>query len=140
MLIENPADWIPHRPPILSVDSVDVVEPGVRGRGSRRFTATEPWLQGHFPDNPVVPGVALIEGVAQTAALVLLAAAGRPGGGFLADVSRFRFKKPVVPPVEVVFEVEIAGSFGALKKVVGRALCGGEVAAEGELVISAEAR
>lgn len=140
MLVSDPRAWIPHRPPILSVDSVDVVEPGVKGRGARRFEATDPWFTGHFPGNPVVPGVALIEGLAQTAAIVLLAAKGGPGGGFLADVSKFRFKVPVVPPVDVAYEVQVAGVFGALCKVTGRVFAGTTLAAEGELVLSAEAR
>jgi 3-hydroxyacyl-[acyl-carrier-protein] dehydratase len=138
MRIDDPREWIPHRPPILAVDAVDVTEPGVRGTGTRAFRADEPLLAGHFPGNPVVPGVALIEGIAQTAAIVLLAKAGRGGGGFLADVSRFRFKRPLVPPVAVTYEVEVLGVFGALSKVRGTAISGGELAAEGELVLSAE--
>lgn len=137
MRIDDPASWIPHRPPILSVDAVEVDEPGVKGRGLRRFAAGDAWLTGHFPGNPVVPGVALIEGAAQTAAIVLLAARGKGGGGFLADVSKFRFKVPVLPPADVVFEIAVAGVFGALCKVSVRVLSGGALAAEGELVLSA---
>lgn len=140
MIISDPGAWIPHRPPILSVDSVHVSEPGVRGRGVRRFEKSDPWLAGHFPGNPVIPGVALIEGMAQTAAIVLLAAKGGPGGGFLADVSKFRFKSPVIPPVDVAFEIEVAGVFGNLCKVTGRVTVGGTLVAEGELVLSAEVR
>lgn len=138
--ISNPADWIPHRPPILAVDSVDVPRPGQAGTGRRRFTPEEPWLAGHFPGNPVVPGVALIEGIAQTAAIVLLSATGQKGGGVLADVSRFRFKAPVIPPADVTYEVEVIGRFGNLCKVVGKAFCRGELAAEGEVVLSADPR
>lgn len=137
MRIDDPAAWIPHRPPILSVDAVEVDEPGVRGRGLKRFEAGDPWLAGHFPGNPVVPGVAMIEGAAQSAAIVLLAAKGRGGGGFLADVSKFRFKAPVVPPADLTFEVAVAGVFGALCKVGVRVLRDGAPVAEGELVLSA---
>jgi 3-hydroxyacyl-[acyl-carrier-protein] dehydratase len=137
MRIDDPASWIPHRPPILTVDAVEVDEPGVKGRGMKKFAAGDPWLTGHFPGNPVVPGVAMIEGAAQTAAIVLLAARGKGGGGFLADVSKFRFKAPVIPPADVVFEITVAGVFGALCKVSARVLAGGVLAAEGELVLSA---
>ncbi|MBI2922564.1 MAG: beta-hydroxyacyl-ACP dehydratase [Planctomycetes bacterium] len=138
--IANPVEWIPHRPPILAVDSVDVSRPGQAGTGRRRFMPEEPWLAGHFPGRPIVPGVALIEGIAQTAAIVLLSALGKKGEGVLADVSRFRFKSPVIPPADVTFEVEVIGRFGNLHKVAGKALCGGAVAAEGEVVLSADPR
>ncbi len=139
MRIDDPSAWIPHRPPILAIDAVEVDEPGVKGRGLKRFERGDAWLTGHFPGNPVVPGVALIEGAAQSAAIVLLAAKGKGGGGFLADVSKFRFKVPVLPPVDVVFEITVAGAFGALCKVGVRVLAGGVLAAEGELVLSAGA-
>jgi 3-hydroxyacyl-[acyl-carrier-protein] dehydratase len=137
--VKDPSSWIPHRPPILAVDEVDVEEPGRRGTGRRRWRADEPLLIGHFPGRPLVPGVALVEGIAQTAAIVLLTRLGKGGGGVLADISRFRFKAPVVPPADVLYEVEVAGRFGNLCKVSGRALCGGAVVAEGELVLSANA-
>ncbi|NUN51097.1 MAG: beta-hydroxyacyl-ACP dehydratase [Candidatus Brocadiae bacterium] len=140
MRVDDPREWIPHRPPILAVDAVDVAEPGVRGVGTRLFTAAEPLLAGHFPGRPVVPGVALIEGMAQTAAIVLLAKEGRGGGGFLADVSKFRFRRPLIPPVTVTFEVEVLGVFGGLCKIRGVARSGDGIAAEGEIVISAEGR
>ena len=136
--VTDPASWIPHRAPILAVDSVEVESAGERGAGRRHFEASDPWFAGHFPGNPVLPGVAMIEGMAQTAAIVLLTARGKGGGGFLADVSRFRFKSPVVPPADLTFEVQVAGVFGRLCKVTGRVLSGGAVVAEGELVISAE--
>ena len=90
---------LPHRYPFLLVDKVSIIKKGVEGIGLKNITANEPQFEGHFPDNPVMPGVLIIEAMAQTAAVIEMY--GQPEGAkkgvFFMSVESAKFRKPVVP-------------------------------------------
>ena len=129
-------EWIqsilPHRYPFLLIDKVLEMEPGKRIRAVKNVTANEAFFQGHFPGCPVMPGVLLLEGMAQTAGILLIH--DRPEREsqlvYLTGVERARFRRPVVPGDQVLFEAEILGLRRNYSKISGRALVEGEVAVE----------
>lgn len=90
---------IPHRYPFLLVDKVSVVKEGEEGIGVKNVTMNEPQFTGHFPDNPVMPGVLIIEAMAQTAAVTVMSSQedGSKKGVFFMSVESAKFRKPVLP-------------------------------------------
>ena len=128
---------IPHRQPFLFVDKVDVVEEGVKGVGYKNVTINEYFFQGHFPGNPVMPGVLIIETMAQVGAIILLLRDDFKGKTpYFAGINKFRFKKKVVPGDSLRMEVEITKLRGAIGIGQGTAYVGDEVAAVGEFMFA----
>jgi len=132
---------IPHRPPFLWIDRVEELEPGVRCVAVKFIDPETPIFAGHFPAKAILPGVLLIEAVAQTAGVMLGAAAPRAadkntgGVALLAAVNRFKFFKPVTPGQEVRVETEKLTEAGRMAYVGGTVRVGGEVVANGELSV-----
>lgn len=132
---------LPHRPPFLLVDVIDELVPGVRARGRKNVTINEPFFLGHFPGEPVMPGVLIIEALAQVGAVAVLAQEEFRGRlAFFAGIDRVRFRRPVRPGDCLTLEVEIGRVRGALGKGRGVATVDGAVAAEGELMFAVQAR
>lgn len=133
---------IPHRPPFLWIDRVEELEPGVRCVAVKFIDPENPIFAGHFPDKPILPGVLLIEAVAQTAGVMLGSAApqtaGKKAGGvaLLAAVNRFKFFKPVSPGQEVRIETKKLTEAGQLACIGGTVWAGGHVVANGELSVA----
>jgi len=131
----SPVDLLPHRPPFRFVDEVDRCEPARSVRARWRITGEEAFLAGHFPANPVVPGVLQLEALAQAGAIAVLASpdhAGRlPLFGGVEDV---RFRRQVVPGDEVVLEVEIERLGGRGGWGRGRASVDGHETCSGRLL------
>ncbi len=131
-------EWIesvlPHRYPFLLLDTVLEIEPGARIVAAKTFNANEQFFEGHFPDHPVVPGVLLVEGMAQAGAILMLQAADQgPRDGtlvFFSSIQRARFRRPVRPGDRVLFEVETEISRPSYSRFRGRALVGDQVATE----------
>ncbi|HMG27631.1 MAG TPA: 3-hydroxyacyl-ACP dehydratase FabZ [Acidimicrobiia bacterium] len=125
---------LPHRPPFRFVDAVDALEPGASVRGRYRVTGEEPFLAGHFPGNPVFPGVLQLEALAQTGAIAVLADDRYAGKlPLFGGVEKVRFRRLVRPGDELVTEVELErlsarGGWGR-----GRATVEGAPACEGRL-------
>jgi 3-hydroxyacyl-[acyl-carrier-protein] dehydratase len=98
--IQRIIQMIPHRYPFLLVDRVVDVVPGESAVGIKNFTANEPHFQGHFPDRPVMPGVLIVEAMAQTAAVLVVEALGKESEGklvYFMSIENARFRKPVGP-------------------------------------------
>ncbi len=107
---------LPHRTPFLLLDRVEGLEPGKRAVGRKCVTMNEPFFQGHFPGKAVMPGVLILEALAQTGAVCMLTVAGNEGKiVYFAGMDRVKFKRQVVPGDVLILEVEITkskGSFG----------------------------
>ncbi len=129
---------LPHRYPFLLVDRIlEVSEDGKRAVAIKNVTANEPFFQGHFPDNAIMPGVLIVEALAQAGGAALLGSLGREGKlAMLAGLDGFRFRRPVVPGDTLRLEVELTKMRGPIGKVRARALVDGEVAAEGEITFA----
>jgi 3-hydroxyacyl-[acyl-carrier-protein] dehydratase len=132
---------IPHRAPFLWIDRVEELEPGVRCVAVKVVDPADPIFAGHFPAKPILPGVLLIEAVAQTAGVMLGSDSqqGTGGGvGLLAAVNRFKFLKPVSPGQELRIETKKLTEVGKMACIGGTVWVDGEMVASGELsVVSA---
>ncbi|MBA2672711.1 3-hydroxyacyl-ACP dehydratase FabZ family protein [Ramlibacter sp.] len=106
--IEDPAAWLSHRPPFLFVDRADAGEDRLSLRAQRRFPADEAFFSGHFPGEPVVPGVILIELLAQAANLLLSWRAGHTVRGYLVGVEGAKFNQTVHPGQLVNVDIRFA--------------------------------
>jgi 3-hydroxyacyl-[acyl-carrier-protein] dehydratase len=132
---------IPHRPPFLWIDHVQELEPGVRCVAVKFIDPATPIFAGHFPARPILPGVLLIEAVAQTAGVMLGSAAPQgsgknPGGvALLAAVNRFKFLKPVTPGQELRIETKKLTEAGQMAYIGGTVWVGEEMVASGELSV-----
>src|ERR671910_3521251 len=127
---------LPHRYPFLLVDRIVELEPGVRAVGIKNVTANEPQFSGHFPGRPIMPGVLMVEALAQTAGVAVLSLDEYRGKlGLFAGIDDCRFKRMVVPGDTLRLEVtveKLRGMFGRVKAV---ASVEGEVAVEATLSI-----
>lgn len=107
---------LPHRPPFLLVDRIDELEPGKKAIGRKCVTMNEPYFVGHFPGKAVMPGVIILEALAQTGALVMLSEEKNAGKiAYFGGMDKVKFKRQVVPGDVLTLEVEIIknkGSFG----------------------------
>jgi 3-hydroxyacyl-[acyl-carrier-protein] dehydratase len=132
---------IPHRPPFLWIDRVEELEPGVRCVAVKFVDPENPIFAGHFPAKPMLPGVLLIEAVAQTAGVMLGSAAQQraaksmEGVALLAAVNRFKFLKPVTPGQELRIETRVLTEAGQMAYISGTVWVGGDTVANGELSV-----
>lgn len=125
---------IPHRYPFRLVDRIDDYEPGQWAIGRKCVTSDEPFFQGHFPDYPVVPGVLLIEALAQTGAVAVLSMPEYRGKLVLfGGIKNARFKKQVVPGDVVILKAELEKIYGPLGIARGEALVDGKTAVTAEI-------
>jgi len=124
---------LPHRDPFLWIDRIVLLEPGARCVAAKYVDPLEPCFTGHFPGDPILPGVFLVEAAAQTAGVMLAVGAPGPGGQKrLGGISQFKFFKPVRPGV--TFEVDAR----ALVERDGVALVSASVTVDGEVVASGQ--
>jgi len=132
---------LPHRYPFLLVDRVLEVEEGVRIRALKNITINEPFFTGHFPHRPVMPGVLMLEALAQAAALLSFETEGQTPDEntiyYFAGIDGARFKRPVEPGDQLILEVTLLRSKARVYKYAARATVDGELAVEAELTCTA---
>jgi 3-hydroxyacyl-[acyl-carrier-protein] dehydratase len=128
---------LPHRYPFLLVDRVLELEKGKSIKALKNVTMNEPFFQGHFPHRPVMPGVLMLEALAQAAALLAFDALDTTPTGdmvyYFAGIEGARFKRPVEPGDQLILEVELQRMKAGIFKFKARALVAGDLAAEAEL-------
>lgn len=150
---------LPHRPPFLLVDEVEELEPGVRCVAARTLRDDDFWFAGHFPGNPVMPGVLIVEALAQTATLAAASAAAEGGAaaaapgpaaaapgpaagslsgkiGLFAGIDKVRFKRVVKPGDTMRLEAEIVAVHGPVGRAKVKATVDGQLACRGELMFA----
>ena len=125
---------IPHRQPMLLVDRVEIVEEDKKAIGFKGVTYNEPYFAGHFPQEPVMPGVLIMEAMAQTTAVLLLNKEEMRGKvGYYAGINKAKFRKKVVPGSMLRMEVEVIRQRGPLAVAYGKAYTDEGLAAEGKM-------
>jgi 3-hydroxyacyl-[acyl-carrier-protein] dehydratase len=128
---------IPHRYPFLLVDKILEIEEGKRAVGLKNVTANEQYFVGHFPDYPVMPGVLIVEALAQVGAVAMLNKEENKGRlAFFTGIDNCRFKKQVMPGDQLRLEVEIVRSRGAIGKGKGIATIDGELVCETDIMFA----
>lgn len=130
-------DIIPHRYPFLLIDTIEELEPGVRATGKKCVSMNEPFFQGHFPGNPVMPGVLIIEALAQVGAVAILSEPKWKGHtAYFAGIDKAKFKQKVVPGDVLTLRMEIIKVKGPIGVGKAEALVDGMLAASGELTFA----
>ena len=127
---------LPHRFPMCMVDRVIEYEDGKRAVGIKNLSFNEQFFQGHFPQEPVMPGVLQVEGLAQLAAWLILQEIDQENQiGYFASINEAKFRKPVVPGDQLRLEVEVIRKRRSFVRVSGKTFVGAEVASEGDISI-----
>ena len=128
---------IPHRQPFLLVDTIEELTPGLRAVGKKCVSYNEPFFAGHFPNEPVMPGVLIIEAMAQAGAVAILSKPENRGKtAYFAGISQAKFKQKVVPGDVLTLELEIIKEKGPIGIGRGTAKVGGKLAASAELTFA----
>jgi 3-hydroxyacyl-[acyl-carrier-protein] dehydratase len=124
---------LPHRPPFIFIDEVENLEAGVRAEARKQFSGEEAFFQGHFPGDPIVPGVLVTEAMAQTAGIAI----GGPGKSFLLTaIQAMKFLRPIRPREEIYLRAERVGQVGGLLQCAVEARIKGELVAKGQLILA----
>ena len=124
---------LPHRFPMLLVDRVEDIVPGVSATGIKAVTINEPFFAGHFPGRPIMPGVLIVEALAQTAGVLALSTLGEAGQGklvYFMAIENAKFRAPVEPGCLLVLKIAFVQNRGRISKFSGRAEIDGKLVAE----------
>lgn len=132
---------LPHRYPFLLIDRLLEIDPGKYGKGLKNITINEPYFQGHFPGRPIVPGVLLIEMMAQMAALVYTAPASEDENaaatvGYIAKIEEVKFIDIVTPGDQLIIEVENSTVFEPFIEVKGKITSENRIVVKGKLIVT----
>lgn len=133
MNIKDIQNLLPHRYPFLMVDRIVEIDPGKRIAGIKNVTINEEFFQGHFPSNPIMPGVLIIEALAQVAGILAFQTGGSGGKSvYFMSIEKAKFRRPVVPGDQLRLEVSVLQHRGNVWKFAGNALIEDKIAAEAE--------
>jgi 3-hydroxyacyl-[acyl-carrier-protein] dehydratase len=125
--------FLPHRYPFLLVDKIIEIIPGKKALGIKNVTFNEEFFQGHFPGNPIMPGVLIIEALAQVSGILAFHSGATPGKSvYFMSIEKAKFRKPVVPGDQIKLETNILQHRGNVWKFSGHAIVEDKVAAEAE--------
>jgi len=132
--IEDIKKLIPHREPFIFIEEVRVIERGKIGESFRTFEETEYFFKGHFPNNPIVPGVVIVEAMAQTAGVVVSENLinNDDKSVLFMSINKAKFRKPVLPNYKIKFYVELLNNIKNVYKFMGRAFHKDDLVAESE--------
>lgn len=137
--ISSIMNFLPHRYPFLLIDRVVEIESGKRIRALKNVTINEPFFQGHFPGQPVMPGVLIIEAMAQAGGVLVIESQPPEQHGapvYFMAIDKAKFRKPVVPGDQLILEIEILKIRAKVVKLSGVATVDGNRVAEAELMAS----
>lgn len=141
MDIREILDLLPHRYPFLLVDRAEIVEPGKRVVGVKNITFNEPCFVGHFPGEPIMPGVLILEATAQTGALLFLSMPQFVGMiPMIGAIDEAKFRKPVIPGDQMEMEVEVLWLRGPIGRAKGTARVDGETVCTFEMTFKLRPR
>ncbi|HEU4761218.1 MAG TPA: 3-hydroxyacyl-ACP dehydratase FabZ [Gemmatimonadales bacterium] len=123
---------LPHRYPLLLVDRILEAEAGTRIVGLKNVTINEPFFQGHFPGHPIMPGVLIVEAMAQTGGVLMLSELDDPSSKvvYFMSLDDVKFRRPVVPGDQLRMEVDVVQNRGATVRLAGKAYVDGQLVAE----------
>ena len=132
--IEDIKKLIPHRNPFLFIEELKVIEMGKIGQSFRTFEESEYFFEGHFPNNPIVPGVVIVEAMAQTAGVVVSENLinNDDKSVLFMSINKAKFRKPVLPNYKVKFYVELINNLKNVYKFMGKAFHNDALVAESE--------
>lgn len=123
---------LPHRFPFLLIDRITEMVPKSKAVGLKNVTINEPFFQGHFPDNPIMPGVLVIEAMAQVSGILAFQSGAEGKSVYFMSIEKAKFRKPVVPGDQLIFEVNIVKQRNNVWKFSGQAFVDKKVVAEAE--------
>lgn len=128
---------IPHRQPFMLIDTIEELEPGKRAVAKKCVSYNEPFFQGHFPGEPVMPGVLVVEALAQTGAIAILSLEKNKGKtAYFAAINSAKFKRKIIPGDVLMLETEIIKSKGPMGIGKATAFVDGKVALQAELTFA----
>ncbi len=123
---------LPHRYPFLLVDRIIELQPGVSAKGLKNVTMNEPFFQGHFPGQPIMPGVLIIEAMAQVAGVMAFRSGMEGGSVYFMSIDNAKFRRPIVPGDQVIMDIKVLKQRGNVWKFSGSATVDGKLVSEAE--------
>ena len=140
--VEDILEVLPHRYPFLLVDRILELEPDKRVVGLKNVTINEPFFPGHFPGRPVMPGVLILEAMAQVGGVLAYRSLQEVKGKliYFMGIDKVKFRRPVIPGDQIIFELDILHQSSRAWKMAGKALVEGKVATQAELTATVASR
>jgi len=132
MTVNDIMKFLPHRYPFLLVDRIVELQPGVSAKGIKNVTINEPFFQGHFPGQPIMPGVLVIEAMAQVAGVMAFRSGVEGGSVYFMSIDNAKFRRPIVPGDQVMMEIKVLKRRGNVWKFSGTATVEGKLVSEAE--------